>query len=203
MRLTLIALLLAGVVGCDSEPDDRAIIRFEEPKPEAENGGEADSNAQADYELALKHRDAQEYVKAAKWYRKAAEQGHVEAQVTLGHCYWAGNGVPRDHAEAARWFRKVVLRGHTPLFHYATKFLSRIYRSDIGDSSDLKDDIEAYGWCHAGATFSPKDANEKLQHDQLLEDITSLEKRFTPEQLPAAKKRAAKLTEQINANKAK
>ena len=178
MRLTLIALLLAGVVGCDPTPEDDRKKNTEsvENRMAAVNV-EAGSNAQADYELALKHRDAQEYVKAAKWYRKAAEQGHVEAQVTLGHCYWAGNGVPRDHAEAARWFRKVVLRGHTPLFHYATKFLSRIYRSDIGDSSDLKDDIEAYGWCYSGATFSPKDANEKLQHDQLLEDKTSLENR--------------------------
>ena len=35
-------------------------------------------------------------VKAAEWYRKAAEQGLSEAQNTLGICYDNGEGVEMD-----------------------------------------------------------------------------------------------------------
>lgn len=44
-------------------------------------------------------------VEAAKWYRKAAEQGHVEAQRNLGLMYVYGEGVSQDVAEGMRWIR--------------------------------------------------------------------------------------------------
>ncbi len=34
--------------------------------------------------------------KAAHWWRKAAKQGHAEAQGCLGECYCEGEGVARD-----------------------------------------------------------------------------------------------------------
>jgi TPR repeat protein len=40
---------------------------------------------------------------AAEWYRKAAEQGDVTAQATLGVLYSIGQGVPRDDVEAYYW----------------------------------------------------------------------------------------------------
>ena len=50
--------------------------------------------------------------KAAKWFRKAAEQGqgHAGAQNHLGICYDddGGNGVAEDKAEAAKWHRKAA-----------------------------------------------------------------------------------------------
>jgi TPR repeat protein len=42
--------------------------------------------------------------RAADWYRLAADQGHVEAQVALGKCYLEGLGVPQDYEKAVRWF---------------------------------------------------------------------------------------------------
>ena len=48
---------------------------------------------------------------AAKWYRKAAEQGHREAQYRLGWMLETGRGTEQD-AEAAFWYRKAAKKGH-------------------------------------------------------------------------------------------
>ncbi len=53
----------------------------------------------------------QDYAEAARWFRKAAEQGEVGAQTQLGFMYEKGQGVPQDYAEAARWYRKAVEQG--------------------------------------------------------------------------------------------
>ena len=50
---------------------------------------------------------------AAKWYRKAAEQGHSEAQYQLGECYYCGHGVDKDYNEAVKWFRKAAEQGNS------------------------------------------------------------------------------------------
>lgn len=57
-------------------------------------------------------------VEAAKWYRRAAENGHVQAQYVLGKSYHAGEGVPKDQVEAFKWWRKAAEQGHaTSLFN--------------------------------------------------------------------------------------
>lgn len=53
----------------------------------------------------------QNYAEAAKWYRKAAEQGDAEAQLNLGNAYFTGQGVKQDAAEAAKWYRKAADQG--------------------------------------------------------------------------------------------
>lgn len=45
-------------------------------------------------------------VEAAKWYRKAAEQGHPYAQFSLGLALSNGDGVKKDLVEAISWYRK-------------------------------------------------------------------------------------------------
>ena len=51
---------------------------------------------------------------AIRWYRLAAEQGHVRARHNLGFMYArGGEGVPRDYAEAVRWFRLAAEEGDT------------------------------------------------------------------------------------------
>jgi uncharacterized protein len=44
-----------------------------------------------------------DFGQAAKWYRKAADQGNALAQNHLGSLYAEGNGVPQDYAEAYFW----------------------------------------------------------------------------------------------------
>jgi TPR repeat protein len=46
------------------------------------------------------------------WFKKAAEQGHAEAQYELGKCYKKGKGIAENKAEAREWFRKAAAQGH-------------------------------------------------------------------------------------------
>ena len=52
-------------------------------------------------------------VESAKWYERAAEQGHPRAQRNLGQCYYEGNGVPEDLAKAIKLFRQAAEQGDT------------------------------------------------------------------------------------------
>jgi TPR repeat protein len=49
---------------------------------------------------------------AASWLRRAADQGHAEAQYQLGRQYLDGRGVPLDRKEAVVWLRKAADAGH-------------------------------------------------------------------------------------------
>ena len=42
-----------------------------------------------------KERQSQDFKKAVKWYKMAAEQGNDVAQYNLGNMYDYGNGVPQ------------------------------------------------------------------------------------------------------------
>lgn len=53
----------------------------------------------------------QDYTEAAKWYRKAADQGFAQAQFNLGLMYANGKGVTRDDTEAAMWYAKAADQG--------------------------------------------------------------------------------------------
>src|ERR1017187_3558352 len=71
---------------------------------------------QAQFELATRYfngvRGAQtNQAEAVNWYRKAAEQGLVAAQVKLGQCYESGVGVATNAVEAVNWYRKAALQG--------------------------------------------------------------------------------------------
>lgn len=56
----------------------------------------------------------QDYSKAARWYRKAADRGHMYAQYNLAFCYDRGLGVPALPFEAAKWYKKAAEQGHAP-----------------------------------------------------------------------------------------
>ena len=48
---------------------------------------------------------------AAKWTRKAAEQGAAGAQVGLGYMYHKGQGVPQDYVQAHMWLNLAAALG--------------------------------------------------------------------------------------------
>src|SRR5712691_207500 len=48
---------------------------------------------------------------AAAWYRKAAEQGDLNAANDLGALYANGRGVARDDGEAAFWYGRAAAAG--------------------------------------------------------------------------------------------
>lgn len=49
---------------------------------------------------------------AARWYRKAAEQGYAKGQYWLGVCYENGFGLTKDEAEAVQLYRKAAAQGY-------------------------------------------------------------------------------------------
>ena len=51
------------------------------------------------------------YTEAVKWFRKAADQELVQAQVNLALCYRDGQGVEQSYTEAAKWYRKAAEQG--------------------------------------------------------------------------------------------
>ena len=81
---------------------------------------------------------------AAKWYRKAAEQGYVDAQYNLGVAYAHGEGVPEDDKEAVKWFRKAAEQGHAG----AQFKLGSAYFNGEGV---LEDYVTAYAWWNIAA----------------------------------------------------
>lgn len=50
---------------------------------------------------------------AVKWFQKAADRGHAEAQYELGFCYSCGDGVKKNNEEAVKWYRKAAEQGHS------------------------------------------------------------------------------------------
>mmetsp|Transcript_6895 Transcript_6895/g.17605 ORF Transcript_6895/g.17605 Transcript_6895/m.17605 type:complete len:189 (+) Transcript_6895:361-927(+) len=101
----------------------------------------------------------QSLVLAAKWFRKAADQGNAYAQYDLGMFYKHGRGVPQDLFESATWFRAAAKQGHTDSCFQ----LGEIFRKGSGARIPVSTLIarkylrRAADKGHAGAIESMKD----------------------------------------------
>jgi len=84
---------------------------------------------------------------AMKWYRMAAERGHVEAQNSLGSILQAD----KRYADALPWYEKAAAQGHA----LATNSLAYLYDLGLGVPQDRKKGFELYskaaefGWAEA------------------------------------------------------
>ena len=92
---------------------------------------------------------------AAKWYRKAAEQGFADAQRNLGDSYYDGEGVPQDYTEAAKWYRKAAEQGDAG----AQWWLGSMYEDGEGVPQDY---TEAAKWYRKAAEQGDGDAQMSL-----------------------------------------
>jgi TPR repeat protein/uncharacterized caspase-like protein len=112
----------------------------------------APANADQSYQGAQEARRRGDVVGAVALYRKAAEQGHIQAQVALGSIYLKGArgmdgapGIQADAAESVRWFRRAAERGDAR----AQAQLGHYYSS--GAPGVPKDDAEAVRWYRRAA----------------------------------------------------
>ena len=78
-------------------------------------------------------------------YRRAAEQGDVEAQYRLGNAYYYGTGVPTNIGEAVKWYRMAAEQGHV----VAQNRLGASYLHGLHGVS--QDHTEAAKWFHMAA----------------------------------------------------
>ena len=98
------------------------------------------------------HAEAQYYIgersddeEAVEWLRQAGEQGHVAAQFALALKYeGTSDGVWPDAEEAVTWLRRAAERGHAE----AQRLLGGHYASGDGVAQD---DTEAVGWLRKAA----------------------------------------------------
>jgi len=70
--------------------------------------------------------------RAAEWLEKAALQGNVYAEMTLGDLYENGRGVPKNAAIAADWRTKAATRGNVR----AQELLGKMYLDGNGVAKD-------------------------------------------------------------------
>jgi TPR repeat protein len=81
---------------------------------------------------------------AARWFRRAAEQGDATAQANLGFMCQGGRGVPQDDAEAVKWYR----RGAAQESAAAQNNLGAMYSTGRGIT---RDDAQAVEWYRRAA----------------------------------------------------
>jgi TPR repeat protein len=93
--------------------------------------------------------------RAARWYRKAADQDYGEAEFNLGALYAAGQGVPQDYVQAVKWWRKAADQGNSA----AQSNLGVVYASGTGVSKDY---AEAAKWWRKAANQRDPDAQYNL-----------------------------------------
>jgi len=110
---------------------------------------------------------AADYKQAAAWYRKAADQGNIDAQIHLADLYRDGRGVARDMAQATVWYRKAADQGDAG----AQGTLGLLYSVGMGVQQDY---VEAYYWLSlAAAIQSPKQAQYVANRQSVGEHITT------------------------------
>jgi hypothetical protein len=85
-------------------------------------------------------------------FRRAADQGHADAQWSLG--LWYENGGTRNYAEAAKWYRKAAEQGHVGAQHN----LGALYDHGLGVSENAAEALKWYGKAadqgYAGSLFA-------------------------------------------------
>ncbi len=112
-------------------------------KSKAEQG-----NAGNQWSLGYRHEGgfdvAQDYAKAAEWYKLAAVQGDASAQANLGLLYDNGRGLAQDYFEAVKWYQLAAAQGYA----LAQNNLGFMYENGRGIAQDY---AEAAKWYQLAA----------------------------------------------------
>jgi len=93
---------------------------------------------------------------AVGWFRKAAEQGHADAQYRLGEAYRFGSGVAQDEAEGLKWWRRAAEQGQA----HAEFYLG--WSHEYGRSGLPTDAVEALRWYRRAAEHGLAEAQARL-----------------------------------------
>ena len=97
----------------------------------------------------------QDYTKAVKMFRLAADQGYPDAQNNLGLCYARGEGVTQDYSEAVKWYRLAADQGYPK----AQNNLGFCYDRGLCVAQDYS---EAIKWFRLAADQGYPDAQDNL-----------------------------------------
>ena len=111
-RVVWLCLLLGVYWDAPTASLAQAVPGLDEQRTLAERG-----DADAQFTLGAMYSRGQggvvqDAATATHWFRLAADQGHEQAQLTLGVHYLTGDGVPQDPTEAVRLFRLAGEQGN-------------------------------------------------------------------------------------------
>ncbi|NGZ29493.1 MAG: sel1 repeat family protein [Magnetococcales bacterium] len=166
-RVSLICLYGLGSLACDDLP---SLI---------ESARQGDVNAQL--ELGLMHFNTLENVpenavKAADWFRKAAEKGNPVAQFYLATLYRDGLGVPQSDLEKVKWLSRASEQGD---FH-AQYALARSYLNGDGVQRDL---LLAHQWMSLSASRCMDDVDNRELCNHASAERDEIASELTPHQI--------------------
>lgn len=82
-----------------------------------------------------------DYTQALYWYHKAADEGNMYSQYSIGLCYQKGLGVPQDDEQAINWFRQSSENGNPQ----AAYVLAECYLDGNGVIKDIDQALKYFG----------------------------------------------------------
>jgi len=100
---------------------------------------------------------AKDNVRAAQWYRKAAEQNFAQSQLHLGVCYDTGRGVTKDEADAVTWYIRAAEQDHAE----AQYNLGVCY---LNGQIVSRDDSKAVDWYTRAASINRRPCENANSH---------------------------------------
>jgi uncharacterized protein len=104
---------------------------------DASEQGDASTQNKRALEYYFRKKD---YKTAVKWWSLAAEQGHSDAQNSLGIMYNQGKGVPQDYITSIKWYTLAAEQGHPS----SASTLGGMYKSGFGAPQDYKIAVKWY-----------------------------------------------------------
>lgn len=137
----------------------KTLSREEEVKQMLAKAEAGDANAQ--FRIAVWHIEGKmgteepDTMQAAQWFRRAADQGHRDAQYNLGVLYSAGKGVPKDYPLALKWLRIAAEQNCADSQFLLGKFLARGKAGKAGE-------IESYRWLELAAEQGHEEAKQLI-----------------------------------------
>ena len=118
------------------------------------NGGDANSEFDLGERYNYGNDVEKNYVKAAEYYKLAADQNHAGAQFALGDMYDLGRGVEKNYVDAAKYYKLAAERGYAD----AQFALGNMYEHSRGVEKNYVDAVKYYKLAadqnHADAQFA-------------------------------------------------
>jgi uncharacterized protein len=135
-------------------------------------GGDAEAQFSLGFSFASQPGIAPDYVQAAQWYLKAADQNHALAQFNLAIMFAGGQGVARDENQSDVWMHRAAQGGDAGAQHNLGSRCCRACFEGAGDLRELR--LESYKWFTLAASQGYRDsdaATARLALDMSREEV--------------------------------
>ena len=98
---------------------------------------------EAQFRLGVIYYELQDDAQAVKWFSRAAEQGHADAQLQLARMYANGEGVPADNVQAYAWANLASVDGLPDAVTFRDGTAQRLSAAQLAEAQQLSSELEA------------------------------------------------------------